>query len=221
MPSSLPVAALLGLSSALHCAGMCGGFTLLALARGRSVPRFAALHAGRLFVYLFLGSAAGAAGGRLVALGVPTRWLAALAGLALVLVAVERFGLLARAPGRAGRAVASVAALLRERLSGPSLVGLFGFGMANGLLPCAATGAALALAVGSGGALPGAAVLLVFGLATVPTFVVVARLARRLPVRSSPAWQRTAAFALLLLGLVTLWRGGLLAGAPDCCAGSP
>jgi hypothetical protein len=221
MTSSLPLAALLGLSSALHCAGMCGGFTLLALARGRTLSRFAALHAGRLFVYLFLGSAAGAAGGRLVALGLPSRWLAIAGGLALVLVAIERFGWLARAPGPAGRVVASVVALLRERLAGPSLAGLFGYGMANGLLPCAATGAALALAVGSGGALPGAAVLLVFGLATVPTFVVVARLARHVPLRPGPAWQRVAAVALLLLGLVTLWRGGLLAGAPDCCAGAP
>jgi sulfite exporter TauE/SafE len=217
----LPVAALLGLSSALHCAGMCGGFTLLALARGRALARFAALHAGRLFVYVFLGSAAGAMGGRLLALGVPSRWLAAVAGIALALVAVERLGLLARAPGPLGRAVASLAGQLRERLAGPSLGGLFGFGMANGFLPCAATAAALALAVGSGGAFAGGLVLLVFGLSTLPTFVVVAWLARRVAPRSGAPWQRAVALAVLLLGLVTLWRGGWFAAAPGCCAGAP
>jgi sulfite exporter TauE/SafE len=221
MTPLLPVAALLGLSSALHCVGMCGGFTLLALARGRALPRFAALHAGRLFVYAFLGTAAGAAGHRLIALGVPSRWLALAAGVALVLVAVERLGLFAHAPGPVGRGVASLVALLRARLAGPSLAGLFGFGMANGLLPCAATAAALALAIGSGGALAGGLVLVVFGLATVPTFVVLALLARRITPRFGPVWQRAAAVAVLLLGLVTLWRGGLFAAAPNCCAGAP
>lgn len=235
MPPSVPLAALLGFASALHCAAMCGGFTLLASASARArsgartvaLARLAALHAGRLFVYVFLGSACGAAGRRLLELGLPARALAAVAGAALLVVALERLGLLARAPGALGRAVASVAARLRDVLAGPSLAGLFGFGMANGLLPCAATAAALALAAGSGSAGGGALTLLAFGAATLPTFGALALLARAGRVaapRAGGAWSRVASLLVLALALVTLWRGGFLGagfGAESCCAGSP
>ena len=53
------------LMGSVHCAAMCGGFTL-SLARpgqaGSSLARMTVYHAGKLFTYVFIGLAAGLAG---------------------------------------------------------------------------------------------------------------------------------------------------------------
>ena len=227
LASTLAVAASLGIASALHCVGMCGGFSLLVAGRERGAARtlgaLARFHAGRVATYVFLGAAAGAVGTRLIELGASRRWIALAGGAALVAIALGRFGVL-RAPrlGAAGRALAELAGAMRRLAARRDGVSLLLFGAANGFLPCAATAGGIALALASGGALGGAAVMAVFGLATAPALIAFgwggARVSGLGTRRAMLA--RAGAAVTLLAGLVTLWRAGL--GPIDsCCAAVP
>jgi len=214
-------AAALGLASALHCIGMCGGFTLLLVARGGLPARRALLfHGGRVATYAFLGSLAGGAAGAIARGAASRRAVALTAGALLVVLALQQAGLVARLLPRALGAgwrelVARAAAGARSlaELDAPAAPLLLG--AANGLLPCGATAAALALAATSGSGLAGAATLAAFGAATLPALLLVAWSGRRLPLRALPGLRWLGAGATLAAAALLLWRG--LAVAPACC----
>jgi uncharacterized protein len=166
---------LLGLASSLHCAGMCGPIAAsLTLGFGSNRARaLMAAQAGRILIYVAAGALAGAAGGAVLsgfrhpaafmvmraAAALSLGWIGfSLLGLAPPLSVLDRF----TAP--IARAVASV--------RGPQ--GAFAAGMAWGFLPCGLVYGALFYAGLSGGPLGGAAVMLGFGLGTLPSVSAVA-----------------------------------------------
>lgn len=150
-----------GLLSTLHCAAMCGP---LAAAQGVRAGRAAAVRygAGRLLSYGAAGALAGATGRVLFATTGPVvgAVLSASFAAALVVVAVRLW----RAPA-AGPAVVAIGKR-RRPLAARAIAALrpgpLAFGALTALLPCAALWAALAIAAGTGGALPGAAAMLAF-----------------------------------------------------------
>jgi sulfite exporter TauE/SafE len=232
LAASVVLAASLGIASALHCIGMCGGFSWLVAAprpgsdpgRGRALGRLARFHAGRIATYVFLGTVAGALGTRLLALGASRRALALAGGTLLVAVALERLGCFARLAPR-GRAlgvfssfVGRFAALLRELSIRRDSVSLLLFGAANGFLPCAATAAAIALAVSAGSPLAGAVAMLAFGLATLPALVGIGVAGARIPAAAMRRLARGSALVMLAVGAVTIWRAGVVAAAAPCCS---
>src|SRR3989304_9241572 len=55
--------------ASVHCAAMCGGFTLSLVRPGQtgaSLVRMATYHTGKLFTYIFIGAIAGLAGAALL-----------------------------------------------------------------------------------------------------------------------------------------------------------
>ncbi len=81
-------------------------------------------------------------------------------------------------------------------------------------IPCGITQAMMALAVGSGNPLSGAAILFAFTLGTSPLFFAVSYLATRLGAAMERHFMRLVAAVLLVLGLISINSGLTLAGAP-------
>ena len=205
--SVLPLAASAGalaLASALHCAGMCGAFALVARSG-------AAWHLGRIGAYVVLGAIAGGVGravGSAAAGPGLTVTVAAVASAVLVLSSLQLAGRLPR--GQAGsRAGAWLARPLRRlgEAEGRSLQARrLLFGLANGLVPCGVVYAGLAIAAVAGGAAQGATVMAAFGFGTVPVLVALIFGARRMGSLSRRPWLRqTAALVALVLGLTSVW----------------
>jgi sulfite exporter TauE/SafE len=213
-----------GFAGSFHCIGMCGGF---ACALGRdpdghaaTVLRHLLYNTGRLTTYSFLGGLAGALGqvictpqGTAIPMlngGLDTaqRILAIVAGLLMIAMAMQFFGLLPRLHRLAiGFGSGTLAASLRSLLTAPGRAAPLAFGVFNGFLPCPLVYAFLAEAASTAGALAGFLTMASFGLGTFPAMLMMGGVGRAL----APAWrQRGVWFAgscILLLGIITLGRG--------------
>lgn len=176
---------LLGLASSFHCAGMCGAIAsslMFAFAPGEGdadrARALAAAHAGRVLMYGAGGAVLGAVGSRFYGAFDHTggflvmRWAAAVAlgwiglsvaGFAPSLAIVDRFA--APIVGKLRFAAAPRAA---------SSAGAFASGLVWGSMPCGMVYGALFYAMLTGDALRGAAVMVGFGLGTLPSVTAVA-----------------------------------------------
>ncbi|HYC04584.1 MAG TPA: sulfite exporter TauE/SafE family protein [Azospirillaceae bacterium] len=221
-----------------HCAPMCGPFVLAQAGRpgaagpGASGPvltrvRGALLlpyHAGRMLTYGALGAVVGGMSGLVVA-ATGFRWLlaAALAVAALLFLRQGLRGLspwlpawmMPSAPGGGGPSGSAMlmARLLRPLLSRPGGPGGFALGVALGFLPCGFLYAALASAVGSGGAVEGFAAMAAFALGTMPSLLMVGFAG----TAAAAAWRqavRVAAPALMLVnaGVLTMMAWHTMVG---------
>ncbi len=87
-------------------------------------------------------------------------------------------------------------------------------GVLTVFIPCGVTQAMMAVAVGTGSALTGAALMFAFVLGTSPVFFVVAYLAMQLGARLEKWFMRFVAVTILVLGLVSVNSGLTLMGSP-------
>jgi sulfite exporter TauE/SafE len=220
----------LALLGGLHCAGMCGGFVgALQVSRPRDVSaaRLAAgYHAGRIASYTLAGALVGTLGGALYAADVLP--------LQIVLLVIGSLMLLAIGASLFGRATwlkrleplglglwQLIGPLARRvyppRSGGQALLA----GLAWGWIPCGMVYAALPLALVAGGPWQGAAVMLAFGLGTLPNMlavdVAVTRFGAPRPDGSLAlvrAWIKPLAGAVIIVfGLSGLAHAARIAGA--------
>lgn len=230
-----------GFAGSFHCIGMCGGFAC-ALGRDPSghdatVLRHLLYNTGRLTTYCFLGGLAGALGqvictpqGMTVSLvggslDSAQRILAIVAGMLMIAMALQFFGLLPRLHRLAiGFGSSTLASSLRSLMTAHGHAAPLAFGVFNGFLPCPLVYAFLAQATSTTGALPGFLAMASFGLGTFPAMLMMGTVGQVL----APAWRQRgvwlAGSCILVLGIITLARGllplgghvshGLLAGYP-------
>lgn len=184
--SILVSAWLLGALGGVHCLAMCGGFMAAISARDRAgasaplhplraiVRQQLAYHAGRIATYALLGAAFGTAGAAMLgtaALLPLQRVLYVIANILLLLLGLR---LLWRSSGMAWLQRVGVTAFgaalprLRPLLQRPGAAGRVMLGLVWGLVPCALVYSVLPLALFAGGAWQGAAVMLAFGVGTLP-----------------------------------------------------
>lgn len=236
--SALISALLAGLLGGAHCLAMCGGF-VAAMAGGRAsaampllsartlARRQLAYNAGRVATYVLLGAAAGGAGGALLS---AAGWLplqrtvyvvANVFLLALALAIASRRAGFAWLQDAGNALFGKVLPAVRPLLDADSTPARLGLGMIWGLIPCALTYSVLPIALFAGGALEGAAVMLAFGLGTLPNLLaagwVLARGGRWL---EAPAARLAAALLIAGFAAVGLWRAlfatGSLGQGPFC-----
>jgi sulfite exporter TauE/SafE len=213
-----------GFAGSFHCIGMCGGFACALgrdpAGRAATVARHLLYNSGRLTTYCFLGALAGALGQALCTprgltvplmgglLDIGQRLLAVVAGLLMIAMALQFFGLLQGLHRMAlGFGGGTLASSLRSLLTAHSRAAPLAFGVFNGFLPCPLVYAFVALAASSAGALSGALTMAAFGAGTFPAMLAMGGIGRLLgPVaRQRGVW--LAGSFILLLGLVTLGRG--------------
>lgn len=237
--SALISAWLVGALGGLHCLSMCGGL-LAAVGTRDAVTRpllparvvtlhQLAYHAGRITTYALLGAAFGAAGALALsaaALLPLQRALYLTANICLLLLGAN---LALGTPGiawlqRAGAAAfGGVLPLVQPLLHRPGAAGRIALGLIWGLVPCALVYSVLPLALFAGGAWQGGAVMLAFGIGTVPNLlaagVLLDRGKRALDRRSL---RYAAAAILTAFALVGIWRvfyaPGAMATGPFCLA---
>lgn len=214
---------LLGLGSALHCAGMCGGIaaSLVMGLSGRAglrsrVEVVISAHAGKTLAYVAAGMILGGLGSGLY--GLFNREAAYLILQRVGAAGIGWVGLsfLGVAPPMRGldRYLAPVRmALARHRATAPKLTAALA-GLGWGLMPCGIAYSALFYAMLSGSAPSGGLVMLGFGLGVAPAVAASALGISWLPDLAQRAWaQRLVGGALIALAAATLiWPMGL-AGA--------
>lgn len=215
MQSLVAAAFAAGLLGGVHCAGMCGGIaaSLSLGARGPILARQLEFNAGRILSYAAAGAVAGLAGNTLQASGDVLFAQVALFAFANFLVML--LGLYVAGWGHALLRLESAGRILWRRVeplarrlvpidtAGKALAA----GAAWGWVPCGLVYSMTALALASGSAGAGAAVMVAFGLGTLPTLLLAGFAAQRLQILRRAAWVRRTAGALIIaLGIVGLAR---------------
>ena len=182
----LGAAVLTGLLGGVHCAGMCGGIvSALAGGAGTRWLIHVAYNAGRILSYALAGAIAGAVGSLGLMLD---RWLpvqiALYVAANVLLIALGLYLAGMRSPITR---LESLGAGLWRRiqpftgrfLPADSLSKAFALGMLWGWLPCGLVYTVLFTALLSGSALSGAALMLAFGVGTLPNLMAVAVLLQK------------------------------------------
>lgn len=199
---SLLTALLAGLLGGVHCVGMCGGIVAAFSFRADGTqPPFRlhlAYNLGRIFSYAIFGALAGALGASLkLATFLPAQAvLYVLAQVVMILLGLYLAGLnrwvlvFERAGGALWRVVQP---LFRRLLPVRSLPQALLAGMAWGWLPCGLVYSVLMSALAAGSATSGAALMLAFGLGTLPNLLGMGLFARQLQPFMQRLWVRRAA----------------------------
>jgi sulfite exporter TauE/SafE len=204
----------LGLSSTLHCAGMCGAIPCnLLLAQEPASHRnlraaFALTHAGRIAAYTVAGAAVGAISAPAIGVldrDVAFRLLQWAAAASLIWIGLSTGGLV---PSSAiiDRGLTSIAdAVARVHIAQRRTFVPVLSGLAWGLMPCAMVYAALFTAMLTGSAVGGAIVMGAFGIGTLPGLIAASFGLRRLARVSQSRPQRIAAgLALAAFGVASV-----------------
>ncbi len=210
-----------GLLGGVHCVGMCGGIVAAFSFRADgSRPPFRlhlAYNLGRVTSYVIFGALAGALGASLkLADFVPMQTaLFVLAQAVMILLGLYLAGfnqwvlVFERAGGVLWRKVKPLFQKLLPVNTVPQ--GVLA-GMAWGWLPCGLVYSVLVSALAAGSATSGAALMLAFGLGTLPNLLGMAVFARQIQPFMQNIWVRRAAGLTVagfgVWGLLTLLRGG-------------
>lgn len=217
MEAMLLTALTVGVLGGVHCIAMCGGivgaFTLKQVGAAPALRVQLPFNAGRLASYMLAGALAGGVGGAGFAaaglLPVQTLLFVAanglvillglhLAGMGSMVLQLERLG------GRAWPLIRSLAL----RIPATQTPGArFAAGAAWGWTPCGLVYSMLALALVSGSATRGAAVMLAFGLGTLPNLLAAGWILRRVGTHlKRPRVRLVAGLVIAVFGIIGLAR---------------
>lgn len=212
---------LLGLISSTHCVCMCGGIMLSQTAdvstletdrkkRRQGVKASLAYNVGRVLSYTLLGGLFGALG-TAISYGSDFKSIVfTMAGLAVALIGLNMWGLipgLRRLAPQQSRACSLPLSARRSLAGRPLAVGLL-----TGLMPCGPLYAMWVYAVGCGGALSGAAAMLMFALGSLPLMFLFGALNSFIPAKLTKYANRLSSMLVLAMGAQMLIKGLRMAG---------
>ena len=208
---------LVGLLGGGHCVGMCGGIVgALSMGGGGRFSLHLAYNAGRIASYGAAGALAGLLGGGFDAAGqalsgqLPVRVALYLAAnLMLILLGLYLMGATRslRWVERAGQRLwRSVQPLTRRFLPVRGPAQAFPLGLLWGWLPCGLVYSALVTALTGGSAWRGVALMLAFGLGTLPNLLLAGFFAARLnEYLAKPVVRIAAGLVVLAIGVHGAW----------------
>lgn len=181
---------LVGLLGGTHCVGMCGGIVgALSLQLPNQAPQWRfhlAYNTGRIACYTLVGAIAGAAGASSLLLSniLPVKLaLYLLANLMLVALGLYLAGLssiVLRIEGAGDAIWKRLQPYTRKLLPVRSVPQALALGALWGWVPCGLVYSMLITAMASGSAFRGGAIMLVFGLGTLPNLLAMGYFARQL-----------------------------------------
>lgn len=201
----------LGISSSLHCIGMCGPIAMaLPLNRNSNWSILSGslqYNLGRVFTYAILGIIAGLFGLTVHTFGF-LQWASIFSGIFLILFAWRK--LLSRIP-----MLHAPNFLLTNRLN--STLGkiirsenpakLFFLGGLNGLFPCGMVYAALLNAILAGSPASSSLAMISFGIGTLPAMIFVSFALGKISAERQRTFRRALPYILSIVGVVIILRG--------------
>lgn len=201
----------LGISSSLHCLGMCGPIAMaLPLNRQSNGTIFwGALqyNLGRVVTYAILGMIAGLFGLTVHTFGF-LQWASILAGAFLILFAWRK--LLTRVPMLhapnfflTGKLNSLLGKVIRSKRPGK----LVFLGSLNGLFPCGMVYAALLNAILAGSPMASATAMISFGIGTLPAMIFVSFAIGKISAEKQQAFRRALPYILSIVGVIIMLRG--------------
>jgi sulfite exporter TauE/SafE len=169
--------------------------------------------AGKLISHVILGALLGLVGAQ-VQIGFRVQaFLQLLAGVVMLLMALDLFGVKA-VRGLIPAPPGAWTALVRRRARSSAAFAPAALGFSTFLIPCGVTLSMELLAIASGSAVTGALIMGVFVLGTSPLFAVLGYAFRRAGSVFGGSVGKVAAVAVLVVGLITINSGLVLAGLP-------
>ncbi len=212
---------LVGLLGGGHCVGMCGGIVTavsvsLPQRSAQQSPQWhyvLAYNAGRILSYSLAGALAGAVGASSFFLAhvLPIeKILYGLASLMLILLGLYLAGYSAavsRVEVLGQRLWRHIQPYSKRFIPLQTVAQAFGLGTLWGWLPCGLVYSVLIAALASGSPLRGAAIMLSFGLGTLPTLLLMGMAAVRFKQYLQQPWLRRASgYVVMLFGVTGLWH---------------
>jgi uncharacterized protein len=206
------------LGSLGHCMGMCGPLVIMVGLQTKSrglaaIPRYLLFHGTRIAIYALLGAVVGGLGSLLglgASLGQLAGGISLALGIGIILLGMSYLGWLPL--GRMEGSGTWLTRAMSRALMRGGRWGVVLMGALNGLLPCGLVYSALLVAASSGGALPGALGMFLFGAGTIPALLVIGIGAGALSMRTRQALARGAGLLIVLVGLQLSLRGAAALG---------
>jgi uncharacterized protein len=202
---------LAGLLGGLHCVGMCGGI-FGALSSGNNAAQLRlSLHIGRILSYGLLGAVVGSLGSMAAMF---ENWIPVQIGVyvfantLLLMVACYLLGWnkpIARMESWGAKLWGWISPLTRALIPPRTCPRAFSVGLLWGFMPCGLVYGALAMALLSGSAMNGGAMMLMFGLGTLPNLLAAGALLHYLrPKRRDKVWRLASGVVIGGFGLYGL-----------------
>ena len=212
MSPEILTAFFVGLLGSFHCIGMCGPIAIALPVSNSNNLSFVAgrllYNLGRVVTYSFLGAVFGLLGSRLIISGFQQSVSIAL-GIAIVIAVLIPPKYKAKISQH--KLVQKITLPLKSGISDLFKLGTFSamflIGILNGFLPCGLVYVALAGAVASGDAISGSAVMILFGLGTIPTMFAATIFGKFINLNIRRKISKAVPVFALLLGLLFILRG--------------
>lgn len=201
-----------------HCIGMCGGFIVAysstkidsSMSRTQQLIRHGAYNLGRVGSYTLLGMIFGGIG-MLFSFSMETKGgLLIGAGVLMIITALSMLGIskLLHLLESSFLNFAIFKTLFSRLIKSKSVKSFFALGMMNGFFPCGFVFFFAAKAASSASIIQGGLIMLVFGLATVPTLLALGQsinFMREIAFRQT--MNRIAAVSIGIYGLFSIYNG--------------
>jgi sulfite exporter TauE/SafE len=202
----------LGFIGSFHCVGMCGPIAFALPLNRQSVwtqlGGAMAYNSGRVFTYALLGSLFGLIGASFVLAGFQQILSMVLGGVLLVSVLLpERMASQFRLTSGIFSFLAGQKSKIGQLFQRTGLASLFLIGLLNGLLPCGFVYTGIAGAILTGGSLPGAAFMALFGLGTIPAMAVVSLTGNKVSLTFRKQLRRVMPVLAIMMAICLIVRG--------------
>ncbi len=202
---------IIGLTSNLHCIGMCGPIALAVPVKRHSnwsiLSGVIQYNLGRVITYSFLGILIGIIGISATTFGV-LQWLSIATGIFLIVFAWRkwigsRIEQKLAIPALNSFVSRNIGKLMRSNQPGKLLM----LGGLNGLLPCGMVFLALGNALLAGSPTLSALAMAAFGLGTLPSMIAVGFTANRFTLEWRAKLNKVVPYLLTVVGLLIVLRG--------------
>ena len=212
MSPEILAAFLVGLVGSLHCIGMCGPIAIaLPVPDSSNLSFFTGrilYNLGRVVTYAFLGAVLGLVGSKLALTGAQ-QVVSIVLGLVIIIAVLLPQKYKNYFPQHP--IIQKLALPLKSNIGilfkKGTFSAMFLIGILNGFLPCGLVYVALAGAIASGDAISGAAVMILFGLGTVPAMFAATVLGKFINVGIRTKIRKAVPVLAILLGVIFILRG--------------
>ena len=212
MSPEIYAAFFVGLVGSLHCIGMCGPIAIaLPVPDSSNISFFTGrilYNLGRVVTYAFLGAILGLVGSKITLAGAQQVVSIVLGTVIIVAVILPQKykNYFAQHPviqKLAHPLKSNIGVLFKKE----TFSAMFLIGILNGFLPCGLVYVALAGAIASGDAISGSAVMILFGLGTVPAMFAASVFGKFINIEIRTKIRKAVPVLAIILGVIFILRG--------------